>query len=152
VKCSIAALRSLAAAALVAVSLGACDSGTEVGGIEIYQLVSVNEQPLPAPYPHPEAPEGVVQVSQGELRLLANGSFLMELYMRCHPNPPANIDCDIEGDARQPMVGLYSRVDGHIQFGNRQYPTTFQNNVVRVHIMIPPSEGLYPSFMLEFRR
>lgn len=133
-----------------AIVIAACGSTTGLAS-ESYDLVSVNGDPLPAAYPHPEFQPDVYQVTRGRLTLNANGAFLLDLYMRCHPQQPA-ANCQVSGDGRQPMAGTFSRQEQYIRFGTRQYVAEFTNDLVRIHIVIPPSEGLYPSFILEFRR
>jgi hypothetical protein len=146
-----APLRRVLAAATIAILAAACGSSTDVR-LERFSLVSVDGEPLPGPYPDPALPVDTYQVTQGQITLNPNGSFLMDLFVRCHPEQPPGSDCFISGDGRQPMVGTYSREQGYIQFGTRQYAASFANNRIQVHILIPPSEGLYPSFVLEFAR
>lgn len=136
----------------------ACDSPVDEGP-ERYALVTVNEQPLPAPYPDPflypqgtQPSEGVVQVATGTLDLRANGALRMELVMQCASQRPAGTQCEVEGDGRNVYEGSYSLSEDRVQIGDRQYPAQYASDRVEITIQVPPSEGVWPTFALEFRR
>lgn len=137
-----------------------CDSPVDEGP-EPYALVTVNEQSLPAPYPDPflypqgspQPSEGAaLEVASGTLDLGANGTLRMELVMQCASPPPAGTECEIEGDGRNVYDGTYSLSEDRVQIGDRQYPVVYGSDSVEITIQVPPSAGVWPRFVLEFRR
>jgi hypothetical protein len=142
----------------VGLAVWACDSPVDVN-LETYALVEVNGAPLPAPYPDPYLyPTGVqpqdhpLRVSTGSLTLTREGTLSMELVMQCASPPPAGTECDIEGDGMRSYHGGYSRSDGSVNIGGREYVAEFSTDQLEFTIQVPQSQGFWPAFRLTFRR
>lgn len=142
--------RSRALAFCTVVLLAACGdpAGSSAGA---YTLRTVNEQALPAAYPDPLVPQGTFLVTAGELVLEEGGVYRGSLTIGCAPSLPAGTTCTVT-EPDQPIEGTYSRAEGWLRLGERQYPAEFADRSVSVRIFIPQYMGLFPEYALRFTR
>jgi hypothetical protein len=126
-------IRFVALAAAV-VLLARCDSPTDVD-TEVYTLATVNGRALPAPHPDMMG----IEIVSGTLKLKAGGVVEEAVTIRCQPGLPAG-DCSVSA-AGQFREGTYSRSEGWIRFGERQYPADFTSGAVTANYVRPPSQG-----------
>jgi hypothetical protein len=142
----------LALVAAVAGTGPACDSPTELVGTA-YDLTAVNGQMVPAPFPDPFLPPDTFEVVAGTLVLRPDGTFAQDLTIRCKTPQPVSSECQVEGDGRVRTEGHYSRTEGSVVVGGRQFPATFRLDEVTIDLVFPPGQGaLMPRFLLEFHR
>jgi hypothetical protein len=133
-------------------AVSACDSPAGLDGT-VYTLMTVNSQPLPAPFPDPFMPPNTFEATAGTLTLRSDGTFVQVLVMRCRTPQPTGSECEVHGDGRLTMAGSYSRTDGWVDTGDRQFLATFDAGQVTIDVAYPPSMGVQmPRFLLEFRR
>jgi integral membrane protein len=140
----------VAAALAAVVLLGACDGPAD--GREQYVLASVNGSELPAAYPDPLLPAGSVMVGAGALTLREGGRLEGSWTMACPEPPPQGTTCEIDGDGRQRFEGSYSREDGTVTIGERQYQATFHANGIEVVVQLPAYTGYWPVYRLRYAR
>lgn len=145
---------TLLAVPLLGAALGvlACDPAVD-SGADRFDLVSINAEPLPGPYPDPQGCCGTVEVIAGELVLEADGTLQHTLQVRCRADLPAGTTCEITGDGRETTAGSYSRSEGTLTLGDGSpLPATFESERVVVTIRLPVSMGYFPTFTLEYSR
>jgi hypothetical protein len=150
---SIPRLRRALAAALLLVpsaTLTACDSPTPPRTGDSYALVAVNGE-LPGPYPDPYAPP-VLEATGGTLTLYDDATYAIVFEARCAAALPPGTQCSPPPDGRIGGEGSYDRSAGTVQVGDREYAANFSDSAVTLSIAIPPSQGFFPSFTVEFRR
>jgi hypothetical protein len=117
----------LAVAAMAAGAVAGCGSPAEIIDPDAYALISVNAEPLPAPYPDPFLyPQGLtphnsaLRVSAGTLSLQSGGTLTMTLTMRCASSLPAGTECEVAGDGRNVYAGSYAVTEDFIEIEGRQ--------------------------------
>jgi hypothetical protein len=114
--------------------LPGCDSPTEPDA-EVYALATVNGHALPAPHPDMNA----FEMESGSLTLKGDNTVEQSLTIRCRPDLPPG-DCSASG-APLIQTGMYSRSEGWIRFGDRQYTAEFSAAAVTASYLLPPSQG-----------
>jgi hypothetical protein len=141
----------LAALFLVpAAALAACDSPTPPRTGDSYALVAVDGE-LPGPYPDPYAPT-VLETTGGTLTLYADATYAIVFEVRCLADLPPATQCTPPPDGRIGGEGTFDRTAGTIQVAAHTYAAAFSDSAVTLSIAIPPSQGFFPSFTVEFRR
>lgn len=137
---------------VTAMGIAGCDSATG-SGADQFDLVSINGEPLPGPYPDPQGCCPTLEVIAGELVLEADGTLQHTLQVRCRTDLPAGTTCEVTGDGRQTASGTYSRSEGTLTLGDgTPRPASFETDRVVVTIRLPASTGYYPAFTLEYSR
>jgi hypothetical protein len=131
-------------------ALTACDSPTPPRTGDSYALVAVNGE-LPGPYPDPYAPP-VLETTGGTLTLYADATYAISFEVRCLADLPPGTQCAPPPDGRIGGEGTWDRSAGTIQVGDRAHDADFSDSAVSFSIAIPPSQGFFPSFTVEFRR
>jgi hypothetical protein len=124
----------ITALAAAAVLLVGCDSPTDAD-TEVYTLATVNGRTLPAP--HPDVMQ--LEIVSGTLTLKRGDVAEETVTIRCAPNLQPG-ECSVT-NASQFRAGTYSRAEGWIRFGDRQYPTEFASVAVTANYLLPPSQG-----------
>ena len=140
-------MRNLLVLALLLVA--ACADSPTAPQPGVYVLASVNGQPLPGPFPNPTAPLSVFEVTLGLLTLNPDGTVVQELSMRCKPNGSAT-QCDVPANALVRQTGTYSAADGIVVLDGRSYQANFSAARISITIAIPPSQGFFPRFDLDW--
>jgi hypothetical protein len=140
-------LRRLAVGAAL-LALAACDAGTPD---TVYQLVSVNQQPLPAPLPDPFTVAPDLEVFDGTLTLRGDGSLAGVYRIRCRSDLPPSTPCTVTDD-RMEFDGSWSRAGGQVTIGGFPFHAAFSDPDLTVTMQIPASMGLFPVFVLGYRR
>ncbi|HEY8469463.1 MAG TPA: hypothetical protein VIL18_07465 [Longimicrobiales bacterium] len=144
------ATAALALAAVVAAA--ACDDPPSGPDEEVYTLATVNGQPLPGPYPDPLYPIDIWEVVEGTLTLRSDGTLTWEFVARCKTDLPPGTECQMDGDGRFAVEGRYSRAEGQVELGERNYMASFETDRVTITLGGPPSLGFAATFVLEFQR
>jgi hypothetical protein len=73
------------------------------------------------------------------LRLKPGGVVEETVTIRCQPGLPTGAcSVSVAGQFRE---GTYSRSEGWIRFGDRQYPAEFTASAVTANYVLPPSQG-----------
>jgi hypothetical protein len=148
----LSALRRAAAFATLAAGMVLAGCGDPGGpSKEKYTLATVNNQPLPAAYPDPRIPADQFQVAGGTIVLEDEGRFTGSFTLQCRSDLPAGTTCTVS-DPEQELKGAYSRAEGWMEIGGRQYPAVFENAAVSVRIFVPAYLGYYPEYNLRFTR
>lgn len=134
----------------VGVALAGCDLPTSSANNR-YQLATVNQQALPAPYPDPLMPVGTFRVTAGRLRLHDDGTLSGSFSVECVPSNNTGNTCHVD-DPEQEFEGAYSREEGWLELGERRYPADFSGGAVLVRIFIPSYMGYFPEYNVRFTR
>jgi hypothetical protein len=124
----------VAALAAAAVLLAGCDSPTEPAA-EVHALATVNGRALPAP--HPDMMR--IEIVSGTLTLKRGNVAEQTMTIRCVPGLTPD-ECSVSG-AGLFGEGTYSRTEGWLRFGDRQYPAEFTASTVTADYRLPPSQG-----------
>ena len=132
------------------VALAACDLPTR-SSVDRYQLTTVNQQALPAPYPDPLMPADQFRVTGGELTLHDDGTASGSFSVACVPSSNPGNTCQVD-DPEQEFEGAYSREEGWMELGGRRYPAEFTSRAVSVRIFVPSYMGYYPEYNVRFTR
>lgn len=132
------------------VTLAGCDLPTK-SSVETYELATVNQQALPAPYPDPLMPAGTFRVTAGELMLHEGGTLSGSFTVACAPSTNPGNTCTVD-DPEAEFEGAYSREEGWLELGGRRYPAEFTSGAVSVRIFVPAYQGYYPEYNVRFTR
>lgn len=131
-------------------ALAACDQPAG-SSVETYELATVNQQALPAPYPDPLMPAGQFRVTAGQLVLYDDGTMSGSFTVACAPSSNPGSTCQVD-DPEEDFAGSYSREEGWVELGSRRYPAEFTNGAVSVRIFVPSYVGYYPEYNVRFTR
>jgi hypothetical protein len=125
---------SVLALIATAVLLPGCDSPADIDA-EVYALATVSGHALPAQHPDMTS----LEIVSGTLTLKPGNTVEQSLAVRCRPDLSPG-QCTVTGT---PIVqeGTYSRAEGWIRFGDRQYPAEFASGSVTANYVLPPSQG-----------
>ena len=134
------------AALLTVLMLGGCEGvfGTDA---EVYSLVSVDGEAVPAPS------NAIIQHVSGDLTLFDDNRSTLRIVSRCNPNPPPGTGCEltINGALHR---GTYSRSEGLLRLGTLELQARFENRkvVVTDSCMNPATCSRVFTTVYEFRR
>jgi hypothetical protein len=132
------------------VILAACDLPTKTS-VDSYELATVNQQALPAPYPDPLIPAGQFHVTAGQLLLHDDGTHSGSFTVACAPSNDPGTTCHVD-DPEESFQGTYSREEGWMELSGRRYPAEFTSGAVSVRIFVPSYQGYFPEYNLRFTR
>jgi hypothetical protein len=97
-------------------------------------------------------PVDVFEVTSGILRLNTDGTLSQELVIGCKPIVGTGGECDVPAQAMVSQSGTYSSAEGRVEIAGRSYAASFEPARVTITIAVPPSQGLFPRFELEYRK
>jgi len=134
-------------------ALSGCDDDDSPSGPseEVYALARVNGAALPAPVTSTGGAPVVLEITGGSLVLRGNGTFRETQTIRCQSPVPAGTTCPVT-QPEQSREGTYSLAEGWVSVNGTRYSLRAEGSTITLSYVLPPSQGLFQTIVLEYRR